>query len=125
MVALPLGLFVVIALLWTGAWFYASATAHTTIDAWRAHEASIGRFYNCGAQDIGGYPFRIEVDCGNPNAEWRSDRPPLAVGGKVVGGAPTSPENTWFHTPLLQPSRLLFRTRNCCCEPFTMLAPAN
>jgi hypothetical protein len=79
MVALPLGLFVIVAVLWTGAWFYASATAHTTIDAWRAHEASIGRFYNCGAQDIGGYPFRIEVDCAKPNAEWRSDRPPLAV----------------------------------------------
>jgi hypothetical protein len=79
MVALPLTLFVVIALLWTGAWFYASATAHTTIDAWRAHEASIGRFYNCGAQNIGGYPFRIEVDCANPNVELRSDRPPLAL----------------------------------------------
>src|ERR1044071_4552517 len=33
------------------------------------------------------------------------------------GGAPTTPENTWFHTPLDQPPMLLSRTRNCCCDP--------
>src|SRR5215468_7105357 len=33
------------------------------------------------------------------------------------GGAPITPENTWFHTPLDQPPMLLSRTRNCCCEP--------
>src|SRR3954465_315987 len=33
------------------------------------------------------------------------------------GGAPITPENTWFHTPLDQPPMLLSRTRNCCCDP--------
>ena len=34
-----------------------------------------------------------------------------------------SPENTWFQTPLLQPSRLLLRTMNCCCEPLMTVPP--
>ena len=33
-----------------------------------------------------------------------------------------SPEKTWFQTPLLQPSMVLLRTMNCCCEPL-MTAP--
>jgi hypothetical protein len=27
------------------------------------------------------------------------------------------PENTWFHTPLLQPLSSLLRVKNCCCDP--------
>src|SRR4051794_5643391 len=34
-------------------------------------------------------------------------------------GAPSTPENTWFHTKLLQPSTELLRVMNCCCEPLT------
>ena len=79
MVALPLAVFVTIALLWSGGWYYASQTARTTIDGWRAREAKLGRFYACGSETIGGYPFRIEVGCTDPNAEWRSNQPPLAV----------------------------------------------
>ena len=37
--------------------------------------------------------------------------------GNDCGGAPWTPAKTWFQTPLLQPARLLFRTRYCCCEP--------
>src|SRR5260221_414715 len=44
---------------------------------------------------------------------------------KAWAGAPLSPANTWFHTPFVQPSRLLFRTMNCCCDPLTMVPPAN
>src|SRR5215469_9583538 len=37
---------------------------------------------------------------------------------KLCGGtAPMSPMNTWFQTALVQPSRLVFRTMNCCWEP--------
>ena len=32
------------------------------------------------------------------------------------GGAPCTPEKTWFQTPLDQPPTLLSRTRNCCCD---------
>jgi len=43
-----------------------------------------------------------------------------ACPGKHSAGAPTTPENTWFQTPLDQPPMLLSRTRNCCCDPLMM-----
>ncbi len=49
---------------------------------------------------------------------------PFGMPGKHCAGAPTTPENTWFQTPLLQPWSVLFRTTHCCCEPLTML-PSN
>src|SRR3954451_3590313 len=45
--------------------------------------------------------------------------------GNDCGGAPRSPAKTWFQTPFVQPSRLLLRTRNCCCEPLMMVPPEN
>src|ERR1700730_13104732 len=47
------------------------------------------------------------------------------VAEKLWAGAPGSPEKTWFHTPFVQPSRLVFRTRNCCCEPLMTVPPEN
>jgi hypothetical protein len=82
MVALPLALVVVLALLWTGFWFYASTAAQTTIDAWRGREASLGHVYACRSLEIGGYPFRIEVQCADPSAELQSNQPPLAAKAK-------------------------------------------
>jgi len=79
MVALPLAVFVTIALLWSGGWYYASQTARATIDGWRAREAKLRPLLRVRVETIGGYPFRIEVGCGDPNAEWRSNQPPLAV----------------------------------------------
>src|SRR6478736_3312131 len=38
-------------------------------------------------------------------------------GNPASSGAPTTPEKTWFHTPLLQPSTSLLRVSHCCCEP--------
>lgn len=79
MVVMPLAFVVVLALLWTGYWFYASTEAQRTIEAWRAREVSLGNVYACASLEIGGYPFRIEVRCHQPSAELRSNRPPLAV----------------------------------------------
>src|SRR4051794_24482223 len=45
--------------------------------------------------------------------------------GNDCGGAPTSPANTWFHTPLVQPPSTLLRTKNCCCEPLVTGPPEN
>ena len=44
---------------------------------------------------------------------------------KFCAGAPTSPAKTWFHTALVQPSRLLFRTTNCCWLPLSTVLPEN
>ncbi len=45
--------------------------------------------------------------------------------GKHWAGAPTTPENTWFQTPLVHPSSVLFLTSHCCCEPLTIVPPSN
>jgi hypothetical protein len=79
MVAMPLAFVIVLALFWTGYWFFASTKAQRTIEAWRAREASLGNVFACGSLEIGGYPFRIEVRCRRPSAELRSNQPPLAV----------------------------------------------
>ncbi len=64
---------------WTWLWQYAAGQAQAAIDGWRAREAKAGRIYNCGSQSIGGYPFRIEVECLPASAEFRREQPPLEI----------------------------------------------
>src|ERR1700740_3277908 len=45
--------------------------------------------------------------------------------GKHWAGAPTTPENTWFHTPLVHPSILLFLVIHCCCVALIMVPRVN
>lgn len=74
-------LFIVLALVagWTGFWKFASGKALETIEDWRAREAKAGRIYNCGSQTVGGYPFRIEVNCERASALFRSNQPPVEL----------------------------------------------
>jgi hypothetical protein len=74
-------LFIVFALVagWTGFWKFAAGKAQETIEGWRAREATAGRVYNCGSQTIGGFPFRIEVNCDAASAQFRSSQPPLEL----------------------------------------------
>jgi hypothetical protein len=74
-----LGALVLLAGLWTAAWHYAADKAETTIAGWREREAKIGRIYACARQTIGGFPFRIDVHCSSPNAEFRSAQPPATL----------------------------------------------
>jgi hypothetical protein len=78
---LPFGALVVLAALWTGFWFFASAKAETTLAGWREREAKSGRIYSCEKQTVGGFPFRIEVRCVDPAAELRGE-PPVALRAK-------------------------------------------
>src|SRR5262245_302132 len=73
--------FVILAVVtgWTGFWKFAANKAQHTIDGWQAREAKSGRIYNCGSQDVGGFPFRIEVTCGQASAIFRSNEPPLEL----------------------------------------------
>jgi hypothetical protein len=64
---------------WTGFWKFAADKAQQTIDGWRAREAKAGRIYNCGSQDVGGFPFRIEVTCDQASAIFRTNEPPLEL----------------------------------------------
>jgi hypothetical protein len=84
---LPFGLVVVLAAVWSGAWFFASAKAQTTFAGWREREAKAGRICRCEKETIGGYPFRIEVRCTEPLAELRSPQPPIALKAKDLLGA--------------------------------------
>lgn len=67
----PFLLLGVIAAAWSGGWWWAADKASQTVDVWLAREAARGRTYACGERTVGGYPFRIEIDCRNPTARWR------------------------------------------------------
>jgi len=72
-------LFVVLIGGWSWLWHYAAGQAEIAIDGWRAREAKSGRVYTCGSQSIGGYPFRIEVNCDKAAALFRSNQPPVEI----------------------------------------------
>jgi hypothetical protein len=78
-VFLPLAFVVVLALGWTGFWFFAAGAAETRIAGWREREANSGRVYNCQRQTVGGFPFRIEVRCIDPSIELLRSEPPVAL----------------------------------------------
>ena len=70
---------IVLAGLWSAAWYYGAGVADRTIAGWKAREAQAGRIYSCFTQTIGGFPFGIEMRCADAGAEFRSNRPPLAL----------------------------------------------
>jgi hypothetical protein len=71
---------------WAWFWKYAAGEAEEAIAGWRAREAKAGRIYTCGSQNVGGFPFRIEVNCDTAAAEFRSNEPPVEIkaGGVMV-----------------------------------------
>lgn len=74
-VFVPLGLLLLIAVIWSGVWFYAAGRAEREIDAWVAREARLGRIWNCGERHLAGYPFRFELKCRGPSLETRGGDP--------------------------------------------------
>ena len=78
-VFLPFGVVVVLGMTWSALWYYTAASAETAIAAWREREAQRGHIYSCGWQSIGGFPFRVEVRCGEPAAEFRDLQSPLTL----------------------------------------------
>jgi hypothetical protein len=68
---LPFAIVVLLAVAWSGLWFYAAARAETEIAAWRAREQQAGRSQDCASQSISGYPFRIEVRCSAASFELK------------------------------------------------------
>jgi hypothetical protein len=64
---------------WSWLWNYAAGKAQAAIEGWSAREAKSGRVYACGSQTIGGYPFRIEVNCERASALFRNNQPPVEI----------------------------------------------
>ena len=89
---------------WSWFWHYASGKAEVAIDGWRAREAKAGRVYKCGSQSIGGYPFRIEVECDKASALFKSNQPPVEIktSGMLIAAQIYDPTLliTEFHGPL-------------------------
>jgi hypothetical protein len=87
-----------------GLWSFSAGKAESAIDGWRAREAKAGRVYTCGSQQVGGYPFRIEVNCENASALFSSNQPPVEIKSTGVLVAAQIYEPTLliseFHGPL-------------------------
>ena len=80
----PVAIVVVLALAWVWLWYYAASVADRTLGGWVEREAAANRFYSCGAQSIGGFPFRIEARCGDAAVEVKNLRPPLTAKAQLV-----------------------------------------
>jgi hypothetical protein len=72
LIAVPTAIVVLLGIVWSGFWYWSTATAEATMTAWRAREAEAGRVYDCATTNFGGYPFRIEVNCSEPLVEDRA-----------------------------------------------------
>lgn len=79
LIVAPLVLIVLLALAWTGGWFYAARRAEATIAAWIEREAQEGRVYACASRKIEGFPFRIELRCTEPKAELQGRAGPVVL----------------------------------------------
>ena len=51
---------------WSRFWFYAASHVDEKFDEWRTREAKSGRAYECASRSVAGFPFRMEVRCGDP-----------------------------------------------------------
>jgi hypothetical protein len=69
---------IVLAVAWTGLWFYAAARAKAEVADWRNRERQAGRLQDCASLSIGGFPFRIEVRCEGGSFEIEGS-PPLKL----------------------------------------------
>jgi hypothetical protein len=82
LIATPFLVFVLVALGWSVFWFVAASRANTAIAEWRAREDQAGRSFTCATQSIGGYPFRLQVDCGDPNFELKNLSPEIILAAR-------------------------------------------
>src|SRR3569833_4760021 len=62
----PSALLLLVALGWSGFWFYASNQVDVQFRGWQEREAKSGRIYDCSHREVGGFPFRFEVRCADP-----------------------------------------------------------
>jgi hypothetical protein len=78
---IAIALIVVVVLIggWVWVWKFAAGQAQAAVEGWRVREAKAGRVYSCGAQSVGGFPFRIELGCRQASAELRNQGTALVI----------------------------------------------
>jgi hypothetical protein len=59
----PTVLLALVAAAWTTAWFVIRNQTSRALDTWFAQETALGRQWSCPSRNVGGFPFRIEVEC--------------------------------------------------------------
>lgn len=52
-----------VAIAWSGFWFYAKGKSEEVLDSIFAREAGLGRIWTCKDRSISGFPFRFEARC--------------------------------------------------------------
>jgi len=70
---LPLGVVLLLALLWSGYWLMASANAKQRLAELRGELASEGLKLACTQEHWGGYPFHLEFTCTSPILNYGSE----------------------------------------------------
>lgn len=76
---LPVGLLLVVALLWSGFWWAGSQMATSALDRWLSAEAASGRQWSCIDRTLGGYPFRLELRCSSASLQAIVDGKPAVA----------------------------------------------
>jgi len=71
----------------SGFWMFAKTQAERGLDQWMVQEAAAGRVWTCDDRVIGGYPFRIELNCLQPTLRQTGADPFEATMGRVLAVA--------------------------------------
>jgi hypothetical protein len=76
---LPSLLLLLVAVGWSIFWWVASSRLSAGVDTWLAREAAAGRVYACASRSVGGFPFRLEIDCARPTATLPAEAGPIKL----------------------------------------------
>jgi hypothetical protein len=69
---------------WSVAWFYSARAAQSAVATWRETEARSGLAYQCDSQSIGGFPFRVVMQCTGPTVKVAWDQSTIIVDAKQI-----------------------------------------
>jgi hypothetical protein len=75
---------VALTVVWTCLWYYAAAIVEQTLTGWYQREAEAGRVYSCGSQSVGGFPFKLAVNCYGVAADVKSAQPAFSIAAKTA-----------------------------------------
>lgn len=68
-IVIPSVVLILLALGWSGFWYYAAGKSEEILDRLMAREAAAGRQYSCASRNVSGFPFRFELRCREPRLE--------------------------------------------------------